>query len=286
MDPLQKGEKTASKIQRMVNSLAAFCAAYMACMFGYYLVTAAMGKVFGFDAWVYYYGVKFLMGKHKWGKFNIFFTYGAGSFFLLLMTGLCAYIFFRVKDRILVLNLVWLWGFVIAGSMFCSQAVIACLGAEEYNSPFYQNLTVVYAWLYMPNAVVYAMAIPFMAMLVFFSVYSSKPFLSLSYSFSKVNKPKRKRKYFVETVVIPFVAGAVLMMAFAFPLNIYLNFVYLVMIAISLAISFFVINIQDMKVDEVLRYKNLQKVNPPLLVIAFLVFLLVWVTYNGIFLGF
>ena len=285
MDALQKGEKGSSKLQRILNSLAAFCTAYMACMYLYYFVTACVGKVFGFDAWIYYYGVKFLLGKQHWSKFNILFTYGSGTFTMFLLCGFCAYLFYKMKDRLLVINLVWLWGFVIASSMFCAQFFIACLGAEEYNSPFYQNLTVVFAWIYMPVTITYILAIPAAAMLVFFSIYFSKPFLSLSYSFSKVNKPKRKRKYFFETVFVPYILGSLLMIAFAFPLNVYINVMYVFVIGIALVIAFFIINIQDMKVDEVLRYKTLQKINVPLIIIAFVIFLYIWVTYSGVFLG-
>ncbi|MFN8309934.1 MAG: hypothetical protein U0T73_08220 [Chitinophagales bacterium] len=286
MDPLQKGEKWKSKIQRIINSTAAFCIAYLICVFGYYLSTALMGKFLGFDAWVYYYGVKFIAGKATWGRLTIFFTYGTGSMFLLLFSGLCIYLFYKLKERLLVINLIWLWGFVIGSSMFCTQFIMPALSAQEYNSPFYQNLAVVFAWLYLPVALVYFLAFPALALLVFFSVYSSKPFLSLSYSFSKVNKAKRKRKYFLETVFLPFIIGASAMLAFTFPLNMYVNLLYVAVIGLSLILSFFIINIQDMKVDEVLRYKTLQTINIPLLVILFLIATFIWVTFGGIFIGF
>lgn len=286
MDPLNKGEKWKSKFQRIANSVTAFCAAYMICMFGYYLATALMGKIFGFDAWVYYYGVKFIQGKNPWGRLNILFTYGAGSFFLVLFGGLCMFAFYRLKERMLVVNLIWLWGFVISTSMFCSQFIMAALSGQEYNSPFYQNLAVVFAWLYFPMPVIYFFSIPAMALLVFFSIYSSKPFLSLSYSFSKVNKAKRKRKYFFETAFVPYIFGAGIMLSFTFPLNMYVNLLYVAMIGLSLVLAFFIINIQDMKVDEVLRYKTLQQINIPLLVICAIIFLFLFVTFNGIFIGF
>ena len=125
-----------------------------------------------------------------------------------------------------------------------------------------------------------------MALLVFFSIYSSKPFLSLSYSFSKVNKLKRKRKFFLETAIFPFLIGGLVVLLFTFPLNVYINIIYLFAIAVSLVISIIVINLQELKIDEVLRYKSLQEINVPLVVFLSLLVVLFTATWKGLYLGF
>ena len=155
----------------------------------------------------------------------------------------------------------------------------------------YTNLSVVFAWLSFPLPVVYIISAIFCAFLVFFSIYTSKPFLSFSYTFSKVNRTTRKRKYYTETVVIPFLLACIVILVYTKhtypPPNFYiLNEIYLICIGLSLAISFLIINITDMKTEEVLRYKNLQAINPALFVVFMLVLIFFTAIKGGFFLPF
>jgi MFS family permease len=279
-----KKEKLSSKAGRVLNSAMAFVIAYMLIIFSFYVVTALMGKIFGFDATVYYYGVKFELGKHKWNRFNVFFIWGFGTLFVFVLGGLFSYLFYRFKEKLFLVNLIFLWGSVISFSFVAAQGILPCLQPGEWVSPFYQNLAVVFAWFFVPVAILYVLGFLFMAFLVFFSIYTSKPFLSLSYSFSKVNKKARKRKYYFETVFLPFFIASIAILTFTYNtyqlMNfIFLNVIYLGTIFLSLIVSFFVININDMKMDEVLRYKNLQKLNTVLFL--FLAFLLLFFTVTS-----
>jgi hypothetical protein len=286
-----KGEKTGKKVVRALNSAMSFIIAYMLIMFFYYFVTALMGKIFGFGAQVYYYGIKFELGSLKWNRLNVFFIFGFGTLFLLIMGGLLSFLFTRLKEQQYVTNLILLWGAQIAFSFVAAQGIMPVLQSGEYNSPFYQNLSVVFAWLFIPLPVLWILGFIFAGFLVFISIYISKPFLSMAYSFSKVNKPSRRRKYFMETVFVPYLIAAVTIMIFTYNtfqlMNfIYLNVIYLLCIGISLAVSFFVININDMKVDEVLRYKTLQKLNPVVVGLFIFTMLFFAITYRGFHLAF
>ncbi len=286
MPPHEKGEKIDSKLSRIVNSTFAFASAFVILMGGYYFVTALMAKLFGFDATVYYYGVKLYKNKLSWGRLNISMIYGVGTLFLLLAGLLSTYIFYKFKEKMYVLLLIPLWGMVIGGSSFAAQGAIIALGEGEYNSPFYQNLSVVASWLHLPLALCYILGIPFLFAGMLFSVFYAKPFMTLAYSYSKVNNTKRKNKFFLETVFIPYILGSVTVLIYTFPLNIWINLVYLICIGISLIISFFVLKYQSIKMDEVLRYKNLQSVNLPVIVVFALLCLFGFFTWYGITLPF
>jgi len=54
----------------------------------------------------------------------------------------------------------------------------------------------------------------------------------------------------------------------------------------SLAVSFLVININDMKSEEVLRYKNLQTISPVLFIIFVLLLIFFTATNKGFYLPF
>jgi hypothetical protein len=285
-DGKSKSEKLESKLYRMANSAMCFSIAYMLILYGYYFATAIMAKVFGLDPTVYYYGIKILLNKHHWSKFNVFFIYSFGTLYLALISMLCAVLFFKFKENLRTINLVFLWGSIIGFSMFCGQFVIAALGAQEYNSPFFQNLTVAFAWIYLPLPLIYILTIPAGALLCFLATKASKPLLTLAYSFSKVNKPMRKRKYFLETVIGPFLIGGLAVFLFTFPLNIYLNLVYLLMIAIAIVVAFVIIPFQELQIDEVLRYKKLQDINISIVLVLGFLIAIFTLTWKGIILAF
>ncbi len=250
-----------------------------------------MGKIFGFDSNISYAGVKFDIGRHKWDRGNIFVIWSIGTFFTAFVGGLFFYLFSQFKARINLANLVFLWGSVIAFSIVAAQGVLPCIEPGE-RLACYINLTVVFAWLSMPTWVLYFLSFFFIAFLVFFSIYTSKPFLAFSYTFSKVNKTDRKRKYYFETVIVPFVLASVVILGYTrltYPqaVNFYiLNVIYLLCIGFSLGISFLVININDMKSEEVLRYKNLQTVSPILFIMFILLLIFFTTTNKGFYLPF
>ena len=285
-----KKEKLASKMARILNSTMAFVIAYMLVIFLFPLATGLIGKLFGFDSNISFAGVKFDLGRHKWDSLNVAVIWSFGTVFTALLGGLFFYLFIQFKARVNLGNLVFLWGAVIAFSIFAAQGVLPCLEPGE-RLACYTNLTVVYTWLSTPLTIIYILSFFFLAFLAFFSIYASKHFLAFSYSFSKVSKTDRKRKYYFETVIVPYLLGCLVLLSFTRATYPSVNFkavnvVYMACIAISLAISFLVININDMKSEEVLRYKNLQKTNPVLFILFVLLLIFFTTTVRGFYLPF
>jgi hypothetical protein len=220
----------------------------------------------------------------------VFVIWSFGTVFTAFLGGLFFYLFIQFKARVNLANLVFLWGAVIAFSVFAAQGVLPCLEPGE-RLACYTNLTVVYTWLSVPMAIVYILSFFFVAFLAFFGIYASKHFLAFSYSFSKVSKTDRKRKYYFETVIVPYLLGCLVLLTFTkwtYPAINFkvVNMVYMTCIAFSLAISFLVININDMKSEEVLRYKSLQKTSPVLFMVFILLLLAFTMTVRGFYLPF
>lgn len=281
----RNSEKWQSKLSRMLNSAVAFSIAYLIMMTGFHLTMAVMGKVFGFYSSTYYYGAKFIINHNYWTKLSVFFVYTSGTLFVTIFGIICGVLFFKLKERHYVFNMIFLWGMVIASSVVAAQGLIINLGAEQYISPFYQNLTVVLAWLHIPIFFYYVLAVILFAFGAFCAVYVCKPFLTLSYSYSKVNKLQRKQKYFFETAIIPFVVASMGLLAFTFPLNMWINIVYVFFIGISLLLGFFALPFFEVKTDEILRYKTLQEASIGIFIVLLVLLGLLTLTWRGIYLG-
>lgn len=285
-----KKEKLASKGARVINSTMAFVIAYMFIIFLFSFATGLIGKLFGFDSNISLAGVKFDLGRHKWEKLNVAVIWSFGTLVTALLGGLFFYLFSQFKSRVNLANLVFLWGAVIAFSIFTAQGILPCLEPGE-TLACYTNLTVVHTWLGTPQTIIYILSFFFVLFLAFFSIYASKPFLAFSYSFSKVSKTDRKRKYYFETVIVPYLLGCLVLLSFTqftYPsINFKaVNIVYMACIALSLSVSFLVININDIKKEEVMRYKSLQKTNPVLFILFILLLLFFTTTVRGFYLPF
>lgn len=281
-----KKEKTESKFGRIANSAMSFVLAYMVVLFLFSLVTALTGKLFGFDSNISYSGVRFDIGRHKWDLANISVVWSIGTIFTSLLGGLFFYLFSQFKSRIYLANLFFLWGAVISFSIVVAQGILPSIEPGEQLA-CYTNLSVVFAWLSIPLPLIYITSVIFGAFMIFFSIYTSKPFLAFSYTFSKVNRSTRKRKYYIETVIIPYILASLVILVYTshtYPSPNFhiINQIYLICIGFSLAISFLVINITDMKTEEVMRYKNLQTINPAL----FIIFILALIFFTAINKGF
>ncbi|MBL0310426.1 MAG: hypothetical protein IPP77_12350 [Bacteroidetes bacterium] len=278
-------EKWYNKLFRILNSSICFSLAYTIMTYGGYFAMGLVGKVFKFDANIYYYGVRFLLNQNKWTKFKITLIFTTYPFFALIFGLLMLYLFSKIKEVRTVLNLFFVWCFVIGSSIFVSQGLVATMGANEFNSPFYQHFSVVFAWWFMPPAFVYALNLPFIVLFLYFTIHYPKLFLRFSYSYSKVNKVSRRRKYFAEIAIVPFIIGSVATTILTFPMNIFMHFVYLMFISISLIIGWVALHYLEMMRDDVLRYRSLQQFNYFLLIAVILVMGYVVVTWRGIFLS-
>jgi hypothetical protein len=286
-----KKEKNESKFARILNSAMAFAIAYMIILFLFSLTTGLMAKLFGIDTLISYAGItKFDIGRHKWDTLSVFMVWSFGTFFTVILGNVFYYAFSQLKSTLSLANMVFLWGAVISFSIVAAQGILPCIEPGEHLA-CYTNLSVVFAWLSIPVWMLYVLSVLFIIFMVFFSIYTSKPFLTFSYTFSKVNKTSRKRKYFFETVIVPYLmAGTALLVyhSFTYPsVNFYmLNIVYLICIGVSIGISFLVININDMKSEEILRYKNLQTVSPVLFIIFVLLLIFFTAANKGFYLPF
>lgn len=278
----QKGRETlGSKTARIFNSAVCFTLAYMIFTYLYWFTTAFVGKLYGFHSFVYYYGVQFMLFNHKWDKLKILAVYGSGTFILLVFALLCIYFYDKLKKFKIVFNVFLVWCYFVGTSLFAAQGVIASIGVNEYfYNDFYQNLAVVFAWLDVPHFMVYLLAILMALLYVFFATSYVRPFLRFAYTYVKVNKESRRKKYFVETVIIPFVIGVVATTIATYPQNLNIHYTYILTMCFGLLISWAALHYIEINRDEILKYTSLQ--SPSVISIFFLVCAIIFIYVAGV----
>jgi|ERR1043165_8500784 hypothetical protein len=276
-------EQWYDKLWRIVNSTVCFTLAYTLITFGGFFTMALVGEFFKFDANIYYFGIRFLRNNHPWSKFAVSAIYSTYPVFALLFGLAMLYLYDKIKRRPSLLNVFFVWCFVIGASFFISQGLLASMSSLEQASPFYQHFAVVYAWWFLPLPFVYATNVFFFALLLYFSINYPKLFLSFSYSFSKVNKSSRRRRYFLETAVVPFILGALITTAITYPMNIFVHAIYLLIIGVSLLVSWIALFYLEILKDDVLKYKVLQQFGFVMIfaLVGFVVFIKIY--WRGIF---
>lgn len=290
-DASNKKEKNASKAGRLLNSAMAFVIAYAGILSLLCLSTALIGRIFGFDPQIYFYGIKFALGRHHWTTANAFWVWSSGTIVTLLIGIACARLYAMLRERLILLNLVMLWGVIIAYSIAAAQTLLALLSGYDELSPFYTNLAIAFNFAGIPVWALYIICIIAMVLLIAGTSGTARSFLSFSYSFSKVNRRSRRRKYYLETAVLPFLLGSVLIFLFFKETYQFYNFnaqnlLYISVIGVVLLFSLLLSGMSEVGQDEVLRYKNLQQINAALFVVMMVMLILLAVGYQGFYLPF
>lgn len=290
-DASSKKEKDISKAGRILNSAMAFVIAYTAILSLLCVSTALVGRICGFDPQIYFYGIKFVLGRHHWTTANAFGVWSSGTITIILVGVLCSRLYTYLRERLILLNLVLLWGAIICYSVAASQTLLPILSGYDEASPFYTNLAIAFNFAGVPVWLLYIVSIIAFLLLIAGTSRTARAFLSFSYSYSKVNRRSRRRKYYLETAVVPFVLGAAIVFVFFHETYGFYNFnaqnlLYMAVIAVVLLFSLLLSGMSEISQDDVLRYKNLQQINAALFVVMMVLLILLAVGYQGFFLPF
>ena len=288
-------EEWQSKVSRTVNSTACFSLAYVILTYLLWFTTGLTGMLYKFDSLIYYYGIKFILNSHGWSKTSAVVVYSTGPLFILLLALVALLLFNRTKKIRTILNLFFLWMFVIGISLFISQIIMAAFGIYRYDSLYYQGLAVTFAWLRTPAKVVYWLNVPVVLLMVYVGVNCARPFLSFSYSFSKVNNLGRRRKYFFETALVPYIVGSLVTTIALFPKELSAkgvlillastHLIYIVVMGMILGIGWLSLAYVEVSKPELLRYKSLQVPNIIAIILTVVSWAFIYVTFRGVYLA-
>jgi hypothetical protein len=288
-------EEWQSRASRTLNSTACFSMAYVILTYLLWLTTGLTGMLYKFDSIVYYYGIKFILNDHAWSRQKVAMVYSSGTLIMLILAMLAVFLFRRMKKIRTMLNVFFLWIFIIGISIFMSQFIIAAFGLYHYNSIFYQGLAVSFAWLRIPLSVVYVLNALVVLFIIYMGVNCARPFLIFSFSFSKVNNLARRRKYFFEIALVPYILGSLITIVAIFPKDITAknilillastHLIYLGVIGCILGIGWLSLSYIEMAKQDLARYKSLQIPNVIVILFMIISWATIYVTFRGLYLS-
>jgi hypothetical protein len=154
-------EQWNSKLFRVVNSALCFAMAYALFNYIYWFAMVFAAKYYRCDSFIYYYGVKIVLSSSLWNLNKVTLIYAAGPIACLLFGLVCIIIYRAMRHLPTLLNVFWVWGFVIGTGIFLAQSAIIWLGLYNYGSPYYQGLAVVLSWWRVPVWIARLSCIPF-----------------------------------------------------------------------------------------------------------------------------
>lgn len=231
------------------------------------------------------------MTGHKWDRQVVLLTYGTAPLVILVIGLLSIFVFSYTKSFKTIVNLFLLWLFVVAVGMFLSQGIVSSLGVSRPESgfPFYIDWAAVFAWLNIPPFMVYALNVPFIVLILYFGANTARPFLLFAYSYTKLNKLERRRRYFVEIAIVPFIIGGFITLLVGYPFtttyfaeDFIVHGVYLLTIGAMLGTAYVALPYINVTREQILKYVNLQAANIFAFFGLILIVIAIKVAWNGI----
>ena len=288
-------EEWHSRLARTVNSAVCFSLAYVVLTYLLWFVMGLTGRLYKFDSFIYYYGIKFILNSNTWNVSKVAIVFSSGPFFVLLLGLLGLFLFMRMKEIRTMLNVLFAWTFIIGVSIFISQFVIAALGIYSYNSLYYQGLAVSFAWLKVPVFLIYLLNALLIIPIIYLGVNCSRLFLVFSYSYAKVNNLSGRRKYFFEIAVAPFIVGSLVTIVAVFPKELSAkgilillastHIIYLAVIGMILGIGWLSLSYIEIVKQELVRYKSLQALNIVFIIFMLLSWAFISITFRGVYIS-
>lgn len=283
-------EKWLSKLFRILNSAFCFASVYLVMHYVHWVIVALSGTAFDLNAFLYYHGVKFLMNGHPWDKEMVVIIYVSAPIILFVVGLLCMALYTRLKTKKFLLNVYLLWAYVVGVGFFLAQPPISSVGLNVQPSAFYIDWAAVFAWLNIPAIAVYLLNIPAIFLMFYFGANTAMPFMRLAYSSTKINKVERRQKFFAETVILPFIVGALIVLMVGFPLgptafreNFIVHGIYLFIIAVMLVVGWLSLAYLNITRDDIARYTNLQALNVFVIFGLVLIAVAIKITWAGIY---
>lgn len=263
MNIYSKQEQWHSKLFRVLNSAACSILAYLTVLFVSGLAKALFTAAYGIK-----FNLQFFDSYPIVSTSGVFYLENTASIYssgivAVFFTGLLSFLLFNLLkkfDATFVIYFMWLatWSVII----FCSQALLVLLGMYDLNSVYYNNLVVVFTQINLPQSLAYILFPLSVILLTIVSIYSSKCFLRLAYSFRKVNKLKRRRKFFSEIVILPFLISSLFVTTMIFPEKfVYINLVYIGYGAWGILSSWILLFYIYLDKEKLNRNTSLQKFN-------------------------
>lgn len=146
-------------------------------------------------------------------RWSILIIYASGPLFCLSLGIFFVLLYHKWRKDKNLLKVLMLWAGVCCINVFLSSAIFSAFGAGKHTSPFYQGFSVIFAWLYIDP--VFVSILSFFALLIALVIgyQCTSAFLGLSFSTRIANNYRERFWYLIQVVLLPWLLGAVLLVA-------------------------------------------------------------------------
>lgn len=225
-------------LKRMANSTFLFVISFSLVVFINYLVSAFAASVMGYEPILFFHGIENIpLENTEWTRSRIVFFYLSGPTTLLVMGFLSLRLHKALRKSSNLFKPATLWFSFCSILLFLMYITEVVFGTESYSSPFYFGFSVLASWFWLGKVIMSPISLIGLVLTLSFGYLITPYFLELSSSASRVNNLYGKRAFIFQTLFLPFVKGAALILVFRADKD----FVHSICLLFSIGIAIFAI---------------------------------------------
>lgn len=196
-----------------------FALAFILINYFHHFITASCAALLEHDPVFSYNGVKpIAAAASPWTIKRVAFIYlTAPLVCLLISAGITLLLFNSYSNSHLSLFLFWLG--LNAFALFYSYFFSGILGSGKYTSIFYTGFALWLSWFYLGSKSITVIMILFIIIFSFASLLFAPLAMKFNYSSQLLKTIKGRRIIFINTVLLPFMTGAAIVLFITYPLD-------------------------------------------------------------------
>ena len=205
--------KIGENIRISINSTAYYLLSYLFVFVIHQIATLLAAAIFQFPANVDYSRILFMVSGYEWSYDSVKIIYSAGPLITIITAIFMAVVAYRFKEYTGTLKLFFTWGLLHCVSLFLGSAYAGALLGQGFGH--------VLIWMFMGDTTKLLITLVSLFLLATTGIAMTRMFLLSANSYFNLLKTEDRFTFVLSQVVIPFIAGTIIIMAVRYPLNPY-----------------------------------------------------------------
>ena len=205
--------RIADNFRISINSTAYYLLSYLFVFIVHQTGMLAAAGIFDFQVQLDYSRIVFMVSDYDWGFDSVKIIYSAGPLVTLITAIFMAVIAHKYKEYTGSLKLFFFWGVVHCMSLFLGSAYAGALLGEGFGH--------VLIWMFMGDTGKLIVTLLALFLLATTGVAMSRMFLLSANTYFNLLKTENKIPFILHQVVIPFIAGSIVIIALRYPMSLY-----------------------------------------------------------------
>lgn len=205
--------KLQDNIRIAINSTAYYILSYLFVFILHQAATILASFFFDYNVQVDYSKIFFMVSRYDWYFDSVKIIFSAGPLVCLILSVFMIVVAYRYKEYNGSLKLFFLWGFVHSISIFLGSAYAGALLGEGFGH--------VLIWMFMPDTGKLIITLISLFLLAAAGFALTRTFLLSGNIYFNLLETKNRLSFIVFQVILPFIAGSIIIIAIRFPVNLY-----------------------------------------------------------------